>query len=77
MEETITRLCKGGDRNVFARIPDEAREKFFPGDKVRIVLLEKAVNRADHLENAIDAMIKGLDAKFVREVFKKCLAGKG
>lgn len=76
MEETITRLSKGGERNVFARIPDDAREKFFPGDKVKIVLLEKAVNRTDHLENAIDAMIKGLDHKFVKGVFKKCLAKK-
>lgn len=39
--ECVCKICKSGE-NLFARVPDKDREKFGRGDKVKIVLVEKA-----------------------------------
>ena len=42
MDETKTRVSKAGS-NLFARIPDEDRDKISRGDLVKITVIEKAL----------------------------------
>ena len=40
--ECVCRISKAG-RNLFARVPEENRNEFGRGDKVKITLIEKAI----------------------------------
>lgn len=77
MEETMVRLSKAG-RNLFARIPDEDRGRFFAGDRVKVVLVEKSLGREEGLESALGILLEssGVDCVTARRVFRKCLARK-
>ncbi len=57
-EKCICRVSKAGP-NLFARIPDDAREKITRGDLVKIVVLEKAMPIGkDEIKSIIKELIK-------------------
>ena len=46
MKDCVVQISKSG-KNLFARIPDDCRDVLSRGDKVKIILLEKATSSMD------------------------------
>lgn len=67
MDETKTRVSKAGS-NLFARIPDDARDKISRGDLVKITVIEKAIPPDDE-------KIRKIVKEFLRNPKKEKLTG--
>ena len=53
----ITRISKAG-RNLNARVPDDFRSSINYGDKVRIIVIEKAINNPDKVIKELKAFME-------------------
>ena len=68
MDETKTHVSKAGS-NLFARIPDDARDKIGRGDLVKITVIEKALPPdSEEIKKIIKAFMKNQNKELLQDI---------